>query len=252
MTETDLSAAADLLLDARRTGAWLTELPESARPGSLDEAYAIQDLLVRRKGGAAGWKVGAPSPTAEPIRGALASDTIHESPARLPATSFNVIGAEAELVYRFASPLPLRDRPYDLEEVLAAVGSVHAAIEIADTRYKVWKSVDQFSQIADQTSHGVLVVGTGKTDWRGIEPVNEPVTLWVDDRREFETIGGNSAGDPRRMLLWLANVGSRGQGGIKAGDRVTSGSTCGTIFVKAPCRLTAEFPGVGKAVLDIV
>jgi 2-keto-4-pentenoate hydratase len=250
-TACDVAAAADLLLEARRSHVWLRELPPEARPASMAEAYAVQDLLVQRMGGPVAWKVGSPTHTAEPARGALAANTVHQGPTQLPTGDFNVIGAEAELVYNFTSALPIRDEPYGMDEVLAAIGSIHAAIEIADTRYAVWKSVDQFSQMADQMSHGVLVVGTGRTDWRTVDPVNEPMTLWVGDKKEYEVVGGNSAGDPRRMLLWLANVGSRSLGGIKAGDQVTSGSTCGTIFVTAPCHLTAEFPGVGKAELRI-
>jgi 2-keto-4-pentenoate hydratase len=64
-------------------------------------------------------------------------------------------------------------------------------------------------------------------------------------------MGGNSAGDPLRMLVWLANTGACSLGGIKAGDRITTGSCTGTIFVDEPCRITADFPGVGQAVLDI-
>ena len=134
---------------------------------------------------------------------------------------------------------------------LAAVGSIHAAIEIVDTRFAVWDSADRLSQIADQVNHGALIVGSGRTDWREVDPVHEPVTLWIDDKPAFETVGGNSAGDPVRMLVWLANTGARSLGGIKAGDEITTGSCTGTIFVEGPCRILAEFPGVGRAVLEI-
>jgi 2-keto-4-pentenoate hydratase len=253
MSPCDVSSAVDLLLEARRTGVRPAGLPAPAQPATWDDAYAIQDEITRRIGigDPVGWKVGATTPDAEPFRAALTADTVFDGEARLPASCFNVIGVEAELVYRFNSALPPRRQAYDIAEVMAAIGSIHAAIEIVDTRYAVWDSTDRLSQIADQVNHGALIVGSGRTDWGTVDPVHQPVSLQIDGKPAFQTVGGNSAGDPLRMLVWLANTGACSLGGIKAGDRVTTGSCTGTIFVKAPCRATAEFPGVGRAVLDI-
>jgi len=252
MTPRDVSIAADLLLDARRTGVRLTSLPVPANPGTWDDAYAVQDHLVRKLGTRAGWKVGATTPDAEPFRAALTADTVFDGATRIPAQHFNVIGVEAELVYRFTRTLVARQQPYDYEEVLEAIGSVHAAIEIVDTRFVAWNSVDRLAQVADQMNHGALVAGSGRPDWREVDPVNEPVLLSIDGKPALETVGGNSAGDPLRMLVWLANIGARSLGGIKAGDLITTGSCTGTIFVEGPCRIAAEFPAVGRAVLEIV
>ena len=43
--------------------------------------------------------------------------------------------AEVELAFRFGAPLPPRDRPYAIGDVMAAVASLHPAIEIPDSRY---------------------------------------------------------------------------------------------------------------------
>jgi 2-keto-4-pentenoate hydratase len=246
-----VSIAADLLLDARRKGVRLTSLPAPANPVTWDDAYAIQDILVRKLGTRAGWKVGATTPEAEPFRAALTADTVFDGATRIPASHFNVIGVEAELVYRFTKTLIARQQPYGEDEVFDAVGSVHAAIEIVDTRFAAWNSVDRLAQVADQMNHGALVVGSGRPDWRDVDPVNEPVLLSIEGEPVSETVGGNSAGDPLRMLVWLANTGARSLGGIKAGDLITTGSCTGTIFVEGPCRIAAEFPTVGRAVLEI-
>src|SRR3954469_15789565 len=115
MRPCDVSTAVDLLLEARRTGVRPACLPDAARPATWDDAYAIQDETIRRLGQLLGqpvaWKVGAVTPSAEPFRAALTSDTVFDGPTRLPASRFNVIGVEAELVYRFTSPLPPREPP---------------------------------------------------------------------------------------------------------------------------------------------
>ena len=44
--ENQLLQAADLLLDARRTGNRLSDLPEALRPVDIDEVYFVQDRLA--------------------------------------------------------------------------------------------------------------------------------------------------------------------------------------------------------------
>ncbi len=247
----DIDAAARALVDARRTGTRLDALPEGARPGSEAEAYAVQDAIAKTLGPVAGWKVGAPGPTATPARAFLHADTIFVETDELPASLFHVIGAEAEIAYRFGRDLPPEAGPYDREAVLAAVATMHPAIEIADTRFTVFGAVDAHSQRADQQNHGVLVIGPGLTDWRSLDPVTQPVRLTIDGSVLHDHIGGNSAVDPVRLLVWLANEGARSLGGIKAGQVVTTGSCTGTDFVAAPTRIVAEFPGLGSVALAI-
>lgn len=251
MTTTDslashLVPAVECLMAARRGGRRPDALPEGARPKDWAEVYAILDTVQRKLGSVAAWKVGAPSPDAEPARAAITAATLHEGPARLSAPSFNVIGMEAELAYRFATPLPPRDEPYTEAEVAAAIASIHPAIEIIDTRYAAWGVVDKLSAAADQMSHGALIVGPGLADWRRVRPLEQPVSLRIDGRAPFETVGGNSAGDPMRMLVWMANTGASAFGGLQAGTIVTTGSTTGTIFIEPGRRTVASFPGVGE------
>ncbi|TGD97346.1 2-keto-4-pentenoate hydratase [Methylobacterium nonmethylotrophicum] len=250
----DIEAAAAALLDARRTGSRLAALPEGARPETEPEAYAVQDAVARVLGPVAGWKVGAPSATAAPARAALHAETIFASEAgtcTLPASLFHVIGAEAEIAYRFGRDLPPEAGPYDRDAVLAAVAAMHPAIEIADTRFATFGAVDAHSQRADQQNHGVLVLGPGLAEWRGLDPVAQPVRLTIDGTVLHDKTGGNSAVDPVRLLVWLANEGARSLGGIKAGQVVTTGSCTGTDFVTAPTRMVAEFPGLGSVALAI-
>lgn len=254
---TDLNGAVAALLSARKGEGRPAALPEGSVPQSWEEAYAIQDEVARRLGPVKGWKVGAVTPEAEPFRGAIHAETIFEGETTLTAATFigpgfNVIGVEAELCYRFARDLPPRETPYTEEEVAAAIGSVHAAIEAVDTRYRDWNGTDRLSQVADQMNHGVLVVGEGRPDWAAIDPPSHPVALRIDGKPAAEGIGGNSAGHPMRMLVWMANVGARSLGGLRAGTLVTTGSTTGTIFVEPGCRVEAHFPDVGTAVLQLV
>ncbi|SNB75245.1 2-keto-4-pentenoate hydratase [Arboricoccus pini] len=248
----DPKPAAARLLQARADGVWLTSLPAGEAPASDLEAYQVQDEVAAGLGGRiVAWKVGAASPTAEPNCAPILAETFFDDVARLPAAMFHKIGIESELAYRFAKDLPAREAPFGEEEVRAAIGSIHPAIEIVDLRFEVFKSQPAPVHLADQGNHGALVIGPGLTAWQDVVSIATHVHQEIDHKVTHDQVGGNSAGETMRLLVWLANHVAARHGGLKAGDVVTSGSTTGTIFVDAPVEITTVFDGVGSMELRI-
>ncbi|MFT4191229.1 MAG: 2-keto-4-pentenoate hydratase [Comamonas sp.] len=250
----DAEAAAAVLTSARLAPEQRPlSLPEFLRPADIQQAYAVQDLVVEARGAVAGWKVGASSPTATPVRAALTRDSVHVGEhIALNAAAFNVLGVEAELVYEIVADLPPRLQPYGEDEVLAAVGTVRVGIEVCDTRYAQWGQQDDLSRIADQANHGCLTIGTGRSDFRNVDPLAQPVSISIDGRVAVQhAAGGNSAGHPFRLLVWLANEGARSLGGLRAGQWVTTGSCTGTEMVQSGAVVVAVFPGVGRAQIAV-
>jgi 2-keto-4-pentenoate hydratase len=232
------------------------DLPAALRPHDAAQAYAVQDAVVRERGEIAGWKVGAASPQALPARAALTRDSVWVSPAglpvRLPAAGFAVLGVEAELVYGLGADLPARAAPYSTAEVLGAVASVRAAIEVCDTRYAAWAQQGEWSRLADQACHGALIVGSGTADVTGVQPLLQPVSLSVNGAVAVQhDAWGNPAGHPLRLLAWLANEGARSLGGLRAGQWVTTGSCTGTVLVAPGTVVVADFSGLGCAELHL-
>jgi len=252
MTPAGIQPAIDSLIAARQGGVRPVRLRPELAPGTVDEAYQWQDALLAQLGPVAGWKVGADSPASEPFRAGLTASTMHQTPARLVGARHNVIGVEAEIVYTLAHSLPVRSEPYTRNEVLAAIGSVHAGIEIVDTRFAAWGIVDRPSQIVDQFNHGALIVGEGRNHGFEIDPDRQVVQLDLNGGTVTRKLGGNSAGDAVNLLIWLANGGAGSQGGLKAGTTVTTGSWTGTLFVGPKTSVRAFFDGIGEAVLEII
>lgn len=232
------------------------DLPLALRPCDAAEAYAVQDAVVRERGAIVGWKVGAASPQAQPARAALTRDSVWVAAAgeavHLPAAGFAVMGVEAELVYELGTDLPPRATPYSAAEVLAAMVSVRAAIEVCDTRFAAWARQGEWSRLADQACHGALIVGTGTRDAAAVQPLSQAVTLSVNGEVAVgQERWGNPAGDPLRLLVWLANEGARSLGGLRAGHWVTTGSCTGTVLVAPGAHVVADFPGLGQAALRL-
>ena len=244
--------AARALIDARKKGCRLEKLPKELQPISEAEACAIQDAVAKTLGPVFAWKVGSATAESEPFRAPIHRQTLFAGRTSISAEMFHVIGVEAEIVYQFGRDLPPEGAPYSREAVLDAVCSMMPGIEVVDTRFEVFGSCDPLVHRADQGNHGALILGEPLLTWRSLDPIVLPVRLEINGVVAFETIGGNSAVDPVRLLVWLANQGSHSLGGVRAGQVVTTGSCTGTIFVEAGTSLQATFSQLGSLSLTIV
>ncbi|WP_249197141.1 2-keto-4-pentenoate hydratase [Gluconobacter wancherniae] len=227
----------ELLLGARKNGHCLQQLQASRAPQNVEDAYAVQDrvanALISSLGSIQGWKVGAPTPDSEPFCAPLHQKTIFSGNTKLPAGLCRFYGVEAEIVYIFGASLPLRSTPWTEQDIRKSIISAHAAIEIFDTRFCKPGSQSGLTHLADQGNHGALIYGAPLTDWQRLVPVDEPVRLILNGKTVIDHVGGNSAGDPMRLLVWLANHAAKRGFPIQAGTVVTTGSMTGTEFVSA-------------------
>lgn len=245
------AATAERLVAARRTGLHVARLEGDLLPVSDDDAYRVQEETIRLMGAAvAGWKVGSADPKAPPIAAPLLAALIARSPARFSVTAQSVRGVEAELALSLAADLPARARPWDEEEAWAAVGGVHAAIELLDSRYADRGAMPAAALLADMQSNGGFVYG-GAVPVAGVDFLGARASLLVDGKEEKSARGGNPAGHPKRLLAWLANhAASRGRP-LRAGDILTTGSHTGVTVAPVGARVLVRFAGLGEAALEL-
>lgn len=249
MVDDRASRAAALLLAARNSGKGVAELPADCRPQSEAEAYAIQDAVARGVGAIKGWKTGAPGPEAAASYAPVF--TVIAEPARFPAATQRLFGIEAEVAFRFASDLPKRDKPYTRDEVVAAIASMHPAIELVDTRFADFAKIDAMSKLADNQSNGALIHGPAVPGWQslGLDLGRPPISITFDGKVAAETTG-NSGGDPLRLLTALANHCTARTGGLRSGDMITTGSITGVAFAKPGAVVVGDFGKLGTVRLE--
>lgn len=247
--------AASLIEQALASGERLDGLPDECRPTDLAQAYAIQRRLTDHLGQRGGWKVGAktPDPDAPRHYSALPASLVRQGPVKLAFSRFSYPTLEAEVAFKLGKDLPARDRPYSTAEVSEAVASVHAVIELVDSRFMGWpQEVDALTQLADLQNNGFLVVGDGVSDWHSLTLDTLEVSLSVDDAEVVNARGGNPAGDPFTLLVWLANaLPDRGQS-LSAGEIVTCGSCSGKYLAEQPLSVLVSFKELGRAELRLV
>jgi 2-keto-4-pentenoate hydratase len=234
--------AANILLAARAGGAAPADFPESCRPGNRQDAYAIQAMVAPSLGPIGGWKVGSPSPDAEPMCSPLPRSGILISPATVSGP-LRYRGVEAEIDFRIGQALPPRVQPYTRDDLLVAIESCHAAIEMVECRFAEMDGATHLSALADLQNHHALVVGAANAAWGDIPFDWLSVRVEADGRQIAAGTGSNPAGDPVKLLIWLANCGAVWAGGLKAGDIVTTGSWIGKVPVAPHASIVACFEG---------
>jgi 2-keto-4-pentenoate hydratase len=235
--------AVALLHEAAASGRHLKELPGASRPGSVAEAHAVQDRLVRLSGKAvAGWKVSTAA-DGEVMYGAIYADDCHPSPAVVAASEYKLMGIEAEIAFRFTNDLPTRERSYSREE-LTAVLVPFPVFEIVDSRFASYADTAPIIRLADRMSNGGMVIG--RTD--GEVPADLDaihVRLAVNGTIAVEQIGGHSRKDPFVPAIEFINSRQKTQR-FAAGEFITCGTFTGLRFARAGEVYEVAFDGLGS------
>jgi 2-keto-4-pentenoate hydratase len=247
--EKDLMHAADLLLDARRTNKPIVDLPKELQPTTLEEAYFIQDRMSWAYEAIGGWKVGAPTPEATPAFAPMPAAWMSCSGCELRGLTHRYRGLEAEIAFHMGADLPPREKPYSREEVVAAIASMHPAIEVLETALYDPTQAAKLTTVADLALHGGFVFGDAVPNWQSIDFSKESVTLAVDGTVRVEQTGSNTSGDLMRLLPWLANEGASRTEGLKKGDWITTGSWTGHTLAPAGAAADVRFSTAGRAYL---
>ena len=253
-TSSHWTVASDLLWECWQEGRRLPELPAALRPSTRAQGYAIQRCLEERSSRPLfGWKIAATSRAGQqhinvdgPLAGRLLAEKAFESGAELPFGANHMRVAEAEFAFRMERDLPPREQPYDVPDVLAAVGTLHPAIEIPDSRYDDFTIVGAPQLIADNACAHLFVLGpAAPKDWREVDLVGHRVLGAVAGDIAREGQGANVLGDPRVALAWLVNELSGLEVPLRAGEVVTTGTCLVPLPISPGAHVVMDFGRFG-------
>ncbi|MBR1131244.1 2-keto-4-pentenoate hydratase [Bradyrhizobium iriomotense] len=261
MLEKDqIAAASRVLFRHWRDGTKLDALEARLRPQNRTEGYAIQaGLETLSSGKLFGWKIAATSESGQkhinvagPLAGRIMSDTVIADGGTASMKGNEMRVGEPEFAFRMGRDLPPRATPYTVDEVLAAVGSFHPAIEIPDSRFVDFAGAGEAQLIADNACAHLFVLGAATSaDWRAMDLVEERPQITLRGER-YVGHGKNVLGDPRVALAWLANE-LRGLGlTLRAGEVVTTGTCHPPLPIEAGDHFAADFGVLGKVSVGFV
>ena len=255
MTQSQIEHAAGVVWEHWGDGRRMTGLPESIRPSTRAEGYAIQAQLARRSDHPLfGWKIAATSRAGQahlavdgPLAGRLLQERICEPGREVPFGNNHMRVVEAEFAFRMGADLPTRPAPYSVDEVMAVVATLHPAIEVPDSRFEAFAEVGPAQLIADNACAHYFTLGEAAPDtWRGLDLVEHPVRGSVAGGLQCEGRGANVLGDPRVALTWLVNELSGLGLTLRKGEVVTTGTCLVPLPVKPHDRVSADFGELGR------
>ncbi|MCP3991908.1 MAG: hypothetical protein GY724_22740 [Actinomycetia bacterium] len=261
MTQVDIEHAVGLLIECRETGRPIPDLPDGLRPGSWDEAYAIQDALHAEGGwGTAALKVGATSEAAQkalgtdgPFTGRLPAGALFDSGSTLDSAPIfhHPPRLESEFALRLGSGVATVD-PDDLEAVRAVVDAVAPALELVGSRYQNMGKVSAMSLVADNAGSAAIVLGQPvAADQLGdLASIAVTLTSGSGERLGAGT-GADVMGDPVRSLQWvLRHERDRGRT-PEAGIWVITGTCTGMVPYPLGQTVVAHFAGLGEVSVTV-
>lgn len=247
----DVDRLAEKLIATRRSLDRLAALAPDEIPASAAEGYAVQDAILKRLAiPVAGWKVGAPSPTAGPQAGPILADRLRPSPARfaMPANAFRTV--EGEVAFGLGRDLPTRSQGYGEDEVWDAMATLHVGIEVLESSFIDRRKISEYAVLGDLLNNGAYCYGAAVKDWRRLDVATPEASIAINGKEVRRAKAGTPGGHPKRLLTWLANHAAARGLPLKAGMIITTGSHTGMLDAPPGATVTARLESIGEAVLQ--
>lgn len=249
----DVERTAGALAQARLTATRLEAFPGDL-PRTVDEAYEIQDAVIRLRAGTTdtvtGWKVGLIAPErreqamAERLVGPIFRSATWTAEAgrtaRLPVIPGGTACVEAEIVMTVGRDVPLGVGSWSIEDASAYLGGIGVAVELAGSPVPAINGLGPMAVASDLGNNAGLLVGPQIDDWQSGAWEHLACSTWVDG----ELVGSAEpskipGGAIEAFRFALATCSRRGHV-LQAGDRIATGAVTGIhdVVVGQEARIT--------------
>lgn len=251
-----VQAVAAVLLQARRDNQVADAAPLETLLQAPEEAYAVQEQVGRSadwfaSGVPRHWKSGGPSRTGALTHAPLPPANVWASPADARVSHFNHRLIEAEVALRLARDVSPDDAAKLAHESTATlVDGMTVSIEVVDSRWRQFPQAPALLKLADQQSHGALVLGAWRPfaarDWS-----QQSCVVQIGARAAQSFRGSLSLVDPTWLLpIWLQHVTRQGAT-VPRGTIVTTGTWCGMLEAQRGDKVKVVFEGIGEAEVQL-
>ena len=244
---------ARLLREAYTAGV-IPPLRDYLGPIDVEGAYAVQEIntrlweaqgrrIVGRKAGLTARAVQAQLGVDQPDFGVLFDDMRVADGGLLDPDRAIQPKAEAEIAFVLGADLP--DPQTTPEAAAAAVASVHAAIEIVDSRIADWK-ITFADTVADNGSSAFFVLADAGKPLAGLDIWTAGMVMQINGETVSLGVGAAALGHPLNAAAWLAStLAARGEP-LRAGDIVLAGALGPMVALKPGDQVVAHVGGLGS------
>lgn len=255
---------ASLLATAQRSREPIAPLTAQFEGLSVEDAYAIQKLNVKRqlkgedgpKAHVVGHKVGITSTAVmswlnvdQPDFGHLLDTMAVPDGGEIETETLLQPRIEGEIA--FVLKRPLKGPGVTLAQAAAAVDYALASLEIIDSRIADWK-IKYEDTIADNASSALFAVSGNPVSIEGLDLGLAGMVLRKNGAVASTGVGLNCLDHPLNAVVWLANtLGAMGEG-LEAGHVVLSGAMGPVLDVEKGDHYELEIAHVGRTSVRFV
>ena len=234
-------------------GGSVPPLRDGLDPTDVDGAYAVQTIntryweaqgrrIVGRKAGLTAKAVQTQLGVDQPDFGVLFEDMRVADGGNLDPARTLQPKAEAEIAFILGADL--LDPDTTVEQVAAAVATVHAAIEIVDSRIADWK-ISFADTVADNGSSAFFVLADDGLPLAGLDLEGAAMEMDVGGKVASTGVGAAALGNPLNAAAWLAQtLAARGEP-LKAGDILLAGALGPMVALTPGDHVEARIAGIG-------
>lgn len=241
----DAHALAVRLIEAREGGVQVAIAASDSLPQRVEDAYAVQAMVMRALGPTGGFKTSRPDPRLPNVMAPIPEAQILSSPAHYTGIDMRLCGIELEIGFRIDHDLP-RPGEADYDERLRAAVSAVPAIEMVDTRLADHDNVSDLIKLTDNQFGFGLVVGQPVKDFRDLELSHPDIAFSVNGAPIGSTRGQvPGAVDAFQVFKDFLDVVGDHCGGLKLGMYVTTGALSGLFWTEKDIAVEGSIAGLG-------
>ncbi|MDV6285824.1 2-keto-4-pentenoate hydratase [Rhodococcus jostii] len=257
MTTWTIASAVHVLLDAENRRQDIDPLSDSWADFALETAYEVQDETLARRlmrgEHITGVKLGLTSRAKQfrmgvdtPLTAWLTDAMVLPTGDPVPLGRLIHPRVEPEIVFVMGEEL--RGPGVTAGRALAAVHSVHAGLEVIDSRYRDFRFTLP-DVVADNASSGFVVTGSVALPPQDLDLALEACVLEVDGQVVHTATGAAVQGHPAEALALAANsLAARGVA-IQPGWLVFTGGMTDAVPIRECGHVTASFTSLGTLAL---
>lgn len=259
LSDSDRKKAAGLLLTAEKERKPVTQLSTTWPDITIDDAYAIQNEVNKRKvaDGAKiiGHKVGLTSKAMqrssqidEPDYGHLLDYMMIADGAKVPHANYCIPRVEIELAFVLGEPL--KGPGVGLLDVLRATEYVVPSIEIIDARIQNPRKI--FDTVSDNGAAAGIVIGGRPVGPMDVDLRWVGAIMYRNSEIEETGIAAGVLGHPAMGIAWLANKVAPFGTVLEPGHVMLSGSFIRPVWAEPGDTLHADFGELGGVSVQFV
>lgn len=246
--------AADILWQAANSGVPCAPVRDLIADGSIDAAYAIQQINIQRNlaagGRLVGSKIGLTAKSVQkqlgvdqPDFGCLLADMAVADGEEIEWSRVIQPKVEAEVALVLEHDLSFEK--HTIADLIKATAYVLPALEIVGSRIQNW-DIRLADTIADNASCGLFVLGNRPVKLSKVDLIN--CGMVIEQRGEPVSVGTGAAclGNPLYAALWLADTLSKRGAPLRAGDVILTGALGPMVSANAGDVFHAHINGLGS------